>query len=57
MSKRNSDGNGLEGLYTSELQDSVRLQNVLALYDQETIQNNQQPSYQTLKASVRLHID
>ena len=47
----------LEGLYKSELQDSVQLQTVLALYDQETIRNNGQPSYQRLEASGRLHVD
>ena len=30
----------LEGLHQSKLQDSVQLQTVLALYDQETIRNN-----------------
>ena len=30
----------LEGLYKSKLQDSVQLQTVLALYDQETVRNN-----------------
>ena len=29
----------LEGLYKSELQDSVQLQTVLAFYDQETVRN------------------
>ena len=35
----------LEGLYKSKLQDSVQLQTVLALYDQETVRNNGQTSY------------
>ena len=47
----------LEGLYKSKLQDSVQLQIVLALYDQETVRNNAQPSHSRLKTSVRLHID
>ena len=47
----------LEGLYTSKLQDSVQLQTVLALYDQETVRNNGQTSYLRLKTSVKLHID
>ena len=47
----------LEGPYKSKLQDSVRLQTVLALYDQETVRNNEQPSYSRLKTSVRRHID
>ena len=44
----------LEGLYKSKLQDSVQLQTVLALCDQETVRNNGQPSYSRLKTSVRL---
>ena len=47
----------LEGLYKSTLQDSVQLQTLSALDDQETIQNNGQPSYPKLKTSVRLHVD
>ena len=47
----------LEGLYKSKLQDSVQLQSVLALYDQENIRNKGQPSYSSLKTAVRLHID
>ena len=47
----------LEGLYKSKLQDSVHLQTVLALYDQETVRNNGQTSYLRLKTSVKLHID
>ena len=35
----------LEGLYMSKLQDSVQLQTVLALYDQETVRNNGQTRY------------
>ena len=47
----------LEGLYKSKLQDSVYLQTVLALYDQDTVRNNGQTSYLRLKTSVKLHID
>ena len=47
----------LEGLYKSKLQDSVQLQTVLALYDQETVRNNGHTSYLPLKTSVKLHID
>ena len=47
----------LEGLYKSKLQDSVQLQTVLALYDQEAVRNNGQTSYLRLKTSVKLHID
>ena len=35
----------MEGLYKSKLLDSVQLQTVLALYDQETVRNNGQQSY------------
>ena len=47
----------LEGLYNSKLQDSFQLQTVLALYEQENVRNNEQPSYSRLKTSVRRHID
>ena len=47
----------LEGLYKSNLQDSVQLQTVLALYEQENIRNNEQPSLSRLKTSVRCDID
>ena len=43
--------------HKSKLQDSVQLQTVLALYDQETFCNDGQLSYLRLKSSVRLHID
>ena len=46
-----------EGLYKSKLQDSVQLQTVLALYDQETVRNNGQTSCLRLETSVKLHID
>ena len=46
----------LESFFKSKLQDSVQLQTVLALYDQETVRNNGQPSYPKLKRSVTLHI-
>ena len=46
----------LEGLYKSNLQNSVQLQTVLALYDQETTRNKK-PNYQQLKRAVKLHID
>ena len=47
----------LEGMYKSKLQDSVQLQTVLGLYDQETVRNNGQTSCLRLKTSVKLHID
>ena len=46
----------LEGLYKSKLQNSVQLQTVLALYDQET-SRSKEPNYQQLKTAVKLHID
>ena len=57
ISKRNSHRCDLEGLWMSKLQDSVQLQAVLPLYDQETVRINGQTSYSRLKTSVRLHID
>ena len=47
----------LEGLWKSKLQDSIQLQTVLVLYDQETVRNNGQTSYSRFKPSVKLHID
>ena len=47
----------LEGLYKSKLQNSARLQTVMALYDQEVARNNWNPNYQQLKTAVKLHID
>ena len=44
----------LEGLHKSKLQDSVQLQTVLALYDQETVRNNGETSYLRFKTSVKL---
>ena len=46
----------LEGLNKSKLQDSVQLQSVLALYDQEAVRNNGQTNYLRLKTYVKLHI-
>ena len=46
----------LEGLYKSKLQNSVQLQTVLALYDQETARS-QEPNFQQLKTAVKLHTD
>ena len=47
----------LERLYKSKFQNSVQLQIVLTLCDQETVRNNGQTSYLRLKTSVQLHID
>ena len=47
----------LEGSYKSKLQDSVQLQTVLALYEQENIRNNEPQSYSRLKTTVRRHMD
>ena len=38
-------------------QDSVQLQTVLALYDQDTARNNGKPNYSQLKTAVKLQID
>ena len=43
----------LEGSNKSKLQDSVQLQTVLALYEQETVRNKRQTSYVRLKTKVR----
>ena len=42
----------LEGFLKSKLQDSVQLQTVFSLYDQETGRHDEQPSYSRLKTSV-----
>ena len=47
----------LEGLYKSKLQNSVQLQTVLALYDQETARNKGKPNCSQLKTAVKLHTD
>ena len=47
----------LEGLYKSKLQNSVQLQTVMALYDQEVARNNGESSYQQLKNAMKLHLD
>ena len=47
----------LEGLYKSKLQDSVQLQTVFALYNQETARNNGNPNYDRLKTAVKLRND
>ena len=46
----------LDGLYKSNVQNSVQLQTVLALYDQEAARSKK-PNYQQLKTAVKLHID
>ena len=56
-SKWNTYVNGPGGFIRQKLHDSVQLQKVLALYEQENIRNNEQPSYSRLKTSVRRHID
>ena len=45
----------LEGLHKLKIQNSVQLQTVLALYDNETVRN-EKPNYQQLKTAVKLHI-
>ena len=39
------------------IRDSVQLQTVLALYEQENTRSNEQPSYSRVKTSVTRHID
>ena len=39
------------------IRDSVRLQTVLALYEQENVRNNEQPGYSRVKTSMTRHID
>ena len=46
----------LEGLCKSKLKNSVQLQTVLALYDQDTARSKE-PNYQQLKTAVKLHIE
>ena len=46
----------LGGLHKSKFQDSVQLQTLLALYDQETVRNNGQQVVQDWKTSVRAKI-
>ena len=54
----NTNGEGLEGLYAFfEMRESVWLQTVLAMYDQEIDRDRAMPSCQRLKTMVRRHID
>ena len=46
-----------EGLFKSNLQDSVQVRTVLAMYEQENIRNNEQPSVSRLKIVVGPHVD
>ena len=46
----------LEGLYKSKLENSVQLQTLLALYDQEATRSKE-PNYQHLKTALKLHAD
>ena len=45
----------LEGFYKSKLQNSVQLQTVLALYDQQTARSTD-PNYQQFKTSVKFFL-
>ena len=47
----------LEGLCKSKLQDSVQLQTVLAVYEQENVRNNEPPNNSRLKTILRRHLD
>ena len=49
--------NVLESLYKMKIRESVQLQTVLAMYDQEIDRDRAMPSYQRLKTLVRRHID
>ena len=44
----------LEGLHKSKLQNSVQLQTVLALFDQETARNSGKPNCSQLKTVAKL---
>ena len=44
------------GFFQVKMKDSVQLQTVLALYDQETVRNEGQTSYSRLKFSVGRHV-
>ena len=46
----------LEGLYKSKLENSIQLQTVMALHDQETARTKKL-NYHKLKTAVKLHID
>ena len=45
-----------EGLYKSKLDNSIQLQTVMALYDQDTARTKE-PNYHNLKTAVTLHTD
>ena len=45
----------LEGLYKSKIGNSVQLQTVMALYDQETARTKE-PNYHKLKTAAKLHL-
>ena len=45
-----------EGLYESKIKNSVQLQTVMALYDQETAKTKE-PNHHKSKTAVKLHID
>ena len=57
ISKSNTHRNGAGRIVQVKLAGCRLASNCIVLYDQETIRNNGQPSYQRLKASVRRHID
>ena len=43
--------------FATFMRDSVQLQTVMALCEQENIRNNEQPSYSRLKTTVTRHND
>ena len=47
----------LEGLYKSKSQNSVQLQIVMALFDQDVARNNRPLNHQQLKTAAKLHND
>ena len=49
--------NVLENLYTMTIRESVQLQTVLAMYEQEIDRDRAMPSCQRLKTMVRRHMD
>ena len=47
----------LGSLYKSKSQDSLQLQTVLSLYNQDLIRRGGEPDYNRLRLCVKLHID
>ena len=47
----------LEDFFTSKFMDSVQIQTVLTVCEQENIRNNEKPSNSRLMTAVRRHVD